>query len=296
MWTPGKHTKDAFVDFKDEGHKYNIDWDQDGNWRANDISVTGLIKLYFPQFNADKILGGMGDEEHKQQPVKSKKPFWARSKEYRGKSKSQIKAMWTKNGLDARNAGSRLHKSIENYYLARCTRHNDAYDAITPTPPISSPEWFQFIDYATNSKYIPFHTEWVVYSDEYHGIVGTIDMMYVKECEGDKLTLIIVDWKRTKKISMWSPDTGTGPCHKIPNSNFFKYSLQLNTYKYIIENFYGGIEYNGKTYDEVDISSMYIVVFHPRLKKFARFKCPNMQHVVREMFMLRRASLNIKKK
>ena len=291
MWTPGKHPKDDFVDFKDLGHKYNIDWDQDGQWKENDISVTGFIQLYFPKFDPNKILGGM---DSKAKPA-SKKPFWLRKKEYRGKTKAQIKSMWDKNGLEARAAGTALHKSIENYYLARCTRHNDAYDAITPTPPISSPEWFQFIDYATNSKYVPFHTEWVVYSDEYHGIVGTIDMMYVKECDGDKLTLIIVDWKRTKKISMWSQEMGTGPCHTVPNANFFKYSLQLNTYKYILENFYENIEYNGKIYKEIDISSMYIVVFHPRLKKFARFKCPNMQHIVRKMFAKRRATLKIKR-
>jgi len=287
MWTPGKHSKDAYVDFKDEDHKYNIDWDQDGQWRENDISVTGLIKQYFPQFDADKLLEGMDQKRKRGKP----KPFWARNKDYRGKTKEQIKALWAKGGLEARTAGTRLHKSIENYYLARCTRHNTTSDAISPIPPISSPEWFQFIDYATNSKYTPFHTEWVVYSDRYHGIVGTIDMMYVKECEGDKLTLIMVDWKRTKKIKMWSPSVGTGPCHQIPNANFFKYALQLNVYKYIIENFYQGIEYNGKTYDEIDVSSMYVVVFHPRLKKFARFKCPNMQSTVRELFMLRRASL-----
>jgi len=86
---------------------------------------------------------------------------------------------------------------------------------------------------------------------------------------------------------MWAQDAGTGPCASVPNANFFHYSLQLNVYKYILENFYQGIDYEGKVYEEVDVASMYIVVFHPRLKRHAKFKCPNMQKIVREMFVER---------
>lgn len=273
-WTPGTHEKDKYVDFKEEGHKYLIDWHRDGNWQPNDISVTGLVKQYFPKFDADHILDAVDA---------SRKPFWARSKRYKGMTKAQIKAQWSKHGKESRDKGTALHKAIENYYLLQLWSIEKEVK-----PSDQSKEWLQFTDYARKCTDEPFNVEWVVYSDQAHGIVGTIDMVYLKQAEGKKLVLKLVDWKRTKAIKMWAQDAGTGPCACVPNANFFHYSLQLNVYKYILENFYDkGIVHNGFTYEEVEVASMYIVVFHPRLKCYARFKVPNMQKIVREMFVAR---------
>lgn len=270
-WEPGTHDKDLFVDFKTDGHKYLIDWERDGEWTCNDISVTGFIKQYFPSFDADQILDAVDA---------SRKPFWRRCKKYKGMNKKEIKALWKKNGDEARMAGTALHEAIENYYLLQLWSPSQG-------PTIYTPEWLQFKEYADDVKDKPFNVEWVVYSDKAHSIVGTIDMVYIKKAEGKKLTLKLVDWKRTKAIKMWAQDAGTGPCASVPNANFFHYSLQLNVYKYILENFYNGVNYEGKVYEEIDVASMYIVVFHPRLKRHAKFKCPNMQKIVREMFVER---------
>ena len=280
MWTPGTHEKDKYVDFKDDGHCYSIDWHRDGDWQRNDISVTGMVKQYFPKFDADYILDAVDA---------SRKPFWMRSKRYKGKTKEQIKAFWKQNGDEARVAGTALHKAIENFYLLQLwaiTKDDDEDKNVG-----EGEEWRQFKEFASECKHVPLNVEWVVYSDQAHSIVGTIDMVFLKHAEGDKLTLKLVDWKRTKAIKMWAQDAGEGPCACVPNANFFHYSLQLNVYKYILEHWYNkGIVHDGHTYSEVEVDSMYIIVFHPRLKRHAKFKVPNMQKIVREMFILRRRS------
>ena len=67
---------------------------------------------------------------------------------------------------------------------------------------------------------------------------GSIDMIY-RNPDG---TLDIYDWKRAKEIqknshfNKWS----TNPLiSHLPDTNFWHYSLQLNTYKAIIERNYG---------------------------------------------------------
>jgi hypothetical protein len=300
MWRPLKHVKDSFLKFNEKKHVYSIDWDRNGSYVPNDLSVSSFVKRNFAAFDPDKTISSM----------RSNKKFWTKRKNYRGKSNDDIKKEWSARGLEARNAGTKLHKEIELFYLANADDDHDGSRSMVPlSMPIhligKSHEFDQFFRYATymhKKGYTPLRVEWMVYSDRYHCVIGTIDMVYVSPRQPEpecplphrlkQLHVTLVDWKRIKAMKQWAQDKGTGPCSDVSNANFFHYSLQLNTYKYIIEHFYQGIEYNGVTYDEIVVDSMWLVVFHTNRKDYMRLKCPDMQDTVRKMMFERRAQLN----
>jgi len=77
-----------------------------------------------------------------------------------------------------------------------------------------------------------------------------VDMLF----ENPDGTLQIYDWKRSKKVvkeNRWASAIVDCISH-LPDSNFWKYSLQLNTYKWILEKNYGK-----------KISNMFLVWLHP---------------------------------
>ena len=251
--------KDKRVTFVEMTHKYYVDWKDDGNIRVNDISVTGIVKSQFNQFDADLVI------------KKMRRPNIKGKKRYNNMTSFEIKLEWKKAGDEACLAGSAIHSAIEDYYNMRPVKT----DAV---------EYKQFLEYASmmvRDGAVPYRAEWIVFSDAKSKMVGTIDMTYVTKSDGDTLHLIIVDWKRTKALKTFSREMGIDHCSKVPDANFFRYTLQLNLYKYILEKTYGGvIEYQGRVYDRVVVDSMWIVVLHPRLKTFARFTCPTMTPII----------------
>ena len=95
---------------------------------------------------------------------------------------------------------------------------------------------------------------------------GSIDMVY----ENPDGTLMIYDWKRSKEISRINKFDKYAEIYSIshlPDSNFWHYSLQLNTYKVILEKKYGKkvtnlrlvrlhpncLETNEDTYELIDV-------------------------------------------
>jgi hypothetical protein len=100
------------------------------------------------------------------------------------------------------------------------------------------PEWEFFIKFVEDHPNLkPYRTEWMVYHEDIK-LAGSIDMVY----ENPDGTLEIYDWKRCKEITSlnnWNQfSTNPALCH-LPAANFWQYSLQLNTYKRILEDKYG---------------------------------------------------------
>ena len=221
------HIRDVNISFKDEKHLYFLKLPN--NKIINPISVTTLIHKYFSSFNANKIIDKM-----------MKSNNWVNSK-YFGKSKESIKAEWDTNGKEASMLGSLMHKDIEYYF-------NDE--------PVVNPDTIEFkmfkkfwsdfnIKYPT---YKPYRTEWIIY-DEDIKLAGSIDFILENE-HGD---LMIVDWKRSKKIEMENKyENGVGPFNKFPNCNYSHYSLQLNVYRHMLINKY-----------QKNITFMMLVILHP---------------------------------
>jgi ATP-dependent exoDNAse (exonuclease V) beta subunit len=242
------HERDTHITFDEEPHIYTIDGD------SNYMSVTTWNHKHFEQFDADKIIGRM---------MKSKN--WSNSKYYR-QTPDEIKEGWEKNRDEAATAGTKLHYDIETYYN-NCPVDN------------TSVEYKYFINFVEMTKHFaPYRTEWMIWDKELR-FAGSIDMVY----ENTDGTLLIYDWKRSKgieKTTRYNKYSHTECISHLPDTNFWHYSLQLNTYKAIIEKNYGKI-----------VSGMMLVCLYPDNKDYQLFKVPNLQDEINELFKLRKSML-----
>ena len=98
-------------------------------------------------------------------------------------------------------------------------------------------------------------------------------------------TLLIYDWKRCKEIvceNMYGT-TAITPCIKhMPDTNFWHYTLQLNTYKAIIEEKYG-----------MKVVGLCLVCLHPDNcnKNYQIIKVPFVEKEIMELFEYRKETL-----
>ena len=97
-------------------------------------------------------------------------------------------------------------------------------------------------------------------------------------------SLVLYDWKRCKEIKKENrfESAKTACVEHLPNSNYWHYSLQLNTYKYLLEKNYGK-----------KVRGMYLVCLHPdnKNKSYQRIKVPNLQKEVKKLMKLRKEML-----
>lgn len=274
------HTRDKSIKFEDEykglEHVYLVDWRNNGEFEVgNNISVSGLYKKYFPSFDADNTIEKMMAGKN-----------WEKSK-YFGKSVNEIKGEWNKIGNDASAKGSAHHLKCEQFY-----------NGISIDKPHDIPTC-QFLQFAEDHKHLkPFRTEWLLFSDEKHRVCGTPDMLFFSPFRGSDsnnsktLYLTMFDWKNSKKIrkfNMW--EKGYAPFQDLPNCNYYHYAVQLNVYKYMIENFYVPIQVNGVVYDNIEIDKMFLVVMHENRENYLKLLLPNYQDRIQIMFDVRRTEL-----
>lgn len=254
------HPRDSHITFDEGPHIYTIDGD------SSFMSVTTWNHSHFEHFDADKIIDSM---------MRSKK--WPESK-YFGMTKQQIKDQWSNNGKEASEAGTKMHYDIECYY----NNMEVVNDSIEYT-------YFRNFEHdrtiGDDDKELksqlpatptPYRTEWMVY-DKQLKFAGSIDMLYEKP-DG---SLLIYDWKRSKgieKVNRWNKFSTTECIGHLPDSNFWHYSLQLNTYKAIIEKNYGK-----------KVVGMYLVCLHPenKNKNYQVFKVSDLSKEVQDLFKLR---------
>ncbi len=240
------HDRDKRISFDEGPHIYTIDGD------SKYMSVTTWNNSHFPEFNADKVINKM---------IRGRN--WAKNKLY-GKTPQEIKNIWEANRDEAASAGTKLHYDIEAYYND-CPNDNDSI------------EYKYFLEYANKFSYLkPYRTEWMIWDNELK-FAGSIDMVY----ENPDGTLMIYDWKRSKNIEKFprfNEYSHTECISHIPHTNFWHYSLQLNTYKAIIEKNYGK-----------KVTTLMLVCLHPNQKSYELFKVPDLQNEVNELFNLRKS-------
>jgi hypothetical protein len=117
--------------------------------------------------------------------------------------------------------------------------------------------------------------------DEELKLAGSIDMVY----ENPDGTLSIYDWKRAKEIIQTNNfgKTATTKCVKhLPDTNYWHYSLQLNTYKAILEKQYGK-----------KVTDLYLVRLHPNntQQTYELIKCADLSKEISELFDLKRKQM-----
>lgn len=246
------HERDDHIEFDEPTHVYTIDGD------SNYMSVTTFNHANFEQFDADKIISNM---------MSSRK--WSQSKYY-GQTPEEIKAGWDKNRDEASAAGTAMHLDVEKFYNQVHVDNN-------------SIEFSYFMDFHNTYKDTldPWRTEMMVWDKDYR-LAGSIDMIYENK-DGE---LSIYDWKRCKEIVKNSSFNkyGKKECiEHLPDTNYWHYCLQLNTYKHLIEKNYGK-----------KVKEMYLVCLHPnnKNKNYLRIKVCDLGTEVNDLLQIRKQDLN----
>jgi ATP-dependent exoDNAse (exonuclease V) beta subunit len=285
-----QHERDAHISFQEEGHKYTIHTDPNSKY----TSVTTWNHSHFPHFNADLVI---------QKMMKGKN--WNPQNKYWGLTSQQIKDQWTANGAAVSGAGTQMHEQIEHFmndpvqpypythaqlaakYLLTQNELKDAGppDQQNNIPPneLKDPakEWLYFLNFLRDYPDLkPYRTEWMIYDEELK-LSGSIDMVY----ENPDDSLMIYDWKRSKdicRVNNFNEYAKTQCISHLPNSNFWHYALQLNTYKAILQKNYG------KT-----VTDLYLVRLHPDAEEgtYELLKVPDLSEYIQELFELRRAHI-----
>lgn len=243
------HCRDARISFDAGPHIYTIDNDPSVKY----TSVTTWNHQHFEPFDADTIITRMMSGKN-----------WNLSKYY-GLTRDEIKATWDKTRDDAAAAGTLMHYNIERVYNGCSLDHADDGS--------SEFQYFRRFHADHVERLEPFRTEWMIFHEE-HRLSGSIDIVFQNLDDG---TYSIYDWKRSKEIkktAFGGAFAKTQGIEHLPDSNFWHYSLQLNTYKTILE----------QKYDMV-IRDMFLVCLHPDNpnKSYIKLKVPDLSDEMREL-------------
>lgn len=222
--------------FDEKTHKYMHPKDKTGN--AEYISVTTLIERFFP-FDLERYISKKSLEE--------------------GRDEEEVLKEYSIIRDEASSKGTSLHNNIEKFL-----KDNDVIS--------DDREFGYFIDFYNQEikrRNLTFYdAEKPIFSDDYR-VAGTIDSLFKKENSSD---LVMLDWKRSKKLIIdgrpkkYGYGYGLSELKNIDNSSYYKYCLQQNIYKYILEK-----EYSLK------VSSMQLVVLHQEYSKYHVVNVPDMK-------------------
>lgn len=257
------HPRDQHIAFDEPTHKYYVNGSCKGN-----ISCTGFVHEFFGHFDAKKIITKM-----------RKGANWANSKYY-GKTDEEIMKEWADNGKEASSAGTAMHFAIEQFM-------HGAVDEIDPVV-MNTPEWRYFMKFWKDcgDDLEPYRSEWEVFTDSLDSppserkikLCGSIDMVYRRKSDGK---FVIYDWKRSKEIKSDNPfGSGLAPLDHLPDTNYWHYTLQLNVYKWILEQYYG-----------LEVADLYLVILHPDQPSYRRMRLNILTEEVEDMIECRRRAV-----
>jgi ATP-dependent exoDNAse (exonuclease V) beta subunit len=300
------HARDAFITFVPEPHSYVITWPVSASaapvsaapvsatpvsathaavsaapdavsaavsaTHAPYTSVTTWLHSHFAAFDADAIICKM----------QSNSKTWPKSP-YFGQTAAEIKAGWAAAGSAAAALGTLMHAQIEAFYNALADTEADTVadteadiasmsTASQASQASMSIEFQYFLQFhaASQQELTPYRTEWTVFHEEWR-LAGSIDMVFTLP-DG---TFAIYDWKRAKEIKK---STAFGqyaqtPCiSHLPDTNFWHYALQLNTYKAILETKYSK-----------RVSRLCLVVLHPNQDTYKVWTVPDLSAEVQAL-------------
>lgn len=286
--TKNHHPHDDRISFEEESHTYTIDGD------SSFTSVTTFLHHHFPAFEPEKTATSLLAESR---PYKGK--VYPNKCKYRADAIKHIQEIQTQKNEDAsfEKATTLLNDTTSQEYKyefsAILQKWKDTSSSGTKTHadieyfynevPVENetPEYEYFLKFNEDFKtehpnYRPYRTEWTVFYKELK-LAGSIDMVYENIDDG---TLMIYDWKRVKSIEYESFNNETALSEHlkgIPHTNFWHYSLQLNTYKAIVEKQY-----------EKKVTKLVLVRLYPDAPTYELHECADLQNEVKALFEERR--------
>lgn len=226
--------QDGRLAFNEEEHIYTLDG-------IEMRSVSSVVAMFFREFDAVGI---------------SLKKCYGNEIEA-----AKLREVWESKGCVASQAGTFLHKQIEDYLNGKdipellCNvRYDGKYVKLGDRLDISR-EWSYFKAFERDTTFSPFRTEWRIYDADAR-IAGTLDFV----CACPDGTYEIYDWKRSNKIdpterNPWA--NGLNGLEHMTDTSYSHYCLQQNLYRYMLEKNYG-----------IRVSRMNLVVLHPELPTY----------------------------
>lgn len=201
-------------------------------WKFNDILFDAGPHKYTDskgtQFNS------VTTWVHKFSPPQDWDAIAAKSAQKAGCSPEELRAKWKRSGDYSCDLGTEVHAYMENMMqhklyiphidhvkwpemqadfesrIPACAR---AYQMITET-------------------YVPVREELIVHNSDWN-LCGTIDLLAYNTKTGQ---FAILDYKTNKEIKKDNPwQRMMAPFEEFPDANYYHYSLQLSTYKAIVE-------------------------------------------------------------
>jgi len=275
-----KHPMDSRIQFEESTHIYTIDGD------TSFTSVTTFVHHQFPAFHAEEVIKSLlAEKKANGRPNENKyrkEAIVNLLEKHQNLSQMEATALindtkstYYKAAADAiatkwketSTSGTKIHADIE-YFYNDLPQENDSIE-------------YRFFEAFRKDferdfpQYRPYRTEWTVFHKELK-IAGSIDMVFENVEDG---TLMIYDWKRVKSIEYdsYGGEGGLGKCADLPNTNFWHYSMQLNTYRAILESEYG------KT-----VSKLMLVRLYPDAPNYELHECHDLRDRVAELFEERR--------
>lgn len=231
------------IAFEDETHTYHHPKDETGN--AEYISVTTLIDRFFP-FDIDRFI-----------TVKARKE---------GRTEEDVLDEFLKNRDEAAEKGTYLHEQIE--YFLKGKDHESKSKEFGMFN-----EFYRQIVVAKGFEFV--EAEKRIFLEDYN-IAGTVDALFKKPNSDQYL---IVDWKRSKKLVVdgnpkkYGYGYGLSELSHLDNSSYYKYALQQNIYRFILQKKYG-----------MKISSMNLIVLHENFEQFHRVNLEVLEREVEIIF------------
>jgi len=262
--TINEHLRDKHISFDEPTHKYYVNGSCQGN-----ISCTGFVHEFFGHFDAKAIITKMRRGAN-----------WITSKYY-GKTDKEIMDEWSANGKSASEAGTAMHLAIEQFL-------HGSPEQINPEM-LKTVEWKYFMKFWKDCGHDlePYRSEWEVFTDSLEPLqserkiklCGSIDMVFRRKSDGK---FVIYDWKRSKEIkSENSYESGLAPLEHLPDTNYWHYTMQLNIYKWILEQYYG-----------LEVADLYLVIIHPDQQSYRRMRLNIMTDEVEDMIECRRLAVD----
>lgn len=272
------HPLDATIYMNEKHHRYFVQWGSTGDFECKEtISVSGFVHDFFPTFDADAII------------AKMMRGRGFSSGKYAGLSPEEIKNQWNANGLKASGFGTSCHELLEFFLNGRSFTEDE----------LQITEIQQFMRFYENflvkRNMIPYRTEWRLRTTSDVRLVGTLDLICIdpdQDEEKKELRLILIDHKFSKEIKLENKyQRGLGVCAHLDDCNYAHYSLAMNSYKWILENFYHNVKYNDHVYPRVKVTSMYLDVFHNTHEDYQIFHVGDMQTTIEHMIEQRKSTL-----
>lgn len=268
-----EHPRDPYIEFDEGPHIYTV------HGEGGYTSVTTWNHHHFSLFDADAVIQGI---------LKNRRYTTDPEYKYYGKTAEEIKAVWDKNRDQASGAGTNMHYDIECFYNEMDVQNDSVeFDYFRrflrdfPTFDHRSYRDGPLEEQLPAEKPIvllPYRTEWMIYYEELK-LSGSVDMVFENPEDG---TIQIYDWKRCKEIAyenLYGKTALTDSIDHLPDTNFWHYSLQLNTYKTILEEKYGK-----------KVTGLYLVCLHPDnpYKTYERIQVPFLEKELKLLFEERR--------